>query len=255
MKVVLLAGGFGTRISEFTESIPKPMIEIGGKPILIHIIEHYMTHGFNEFVIALGYKQEYIKNYFANFRLLRNDYCIDFSTNSINLLNQDSVNLKITLVDTGLNTMTGGRLKRLAPIVGKETFMLTYGDGLCDIDINNLVDFHKKHNRMITMTAVRPIARFGELKFDGNRVIQFEEKPQLHDGWINGGYFVISPEFINLIESDQTMFEREPLSLAATNNELMAFKYEGFWQCMDSKKDYDYLQGLCKNGNAPWIKI
>lgn len=254
MKIVILAGGFGTRLSEFTDLIPKPMVEIGGKPILVHIMEHYMSYGFNDFVIALGYKQDYVKTYFSNYRLYKNDFSIDFYTDTLSVINQKNLDFKMTLVDTGLNTMTGGRLKRLSKILGDQTFMMTYGDGLCDVDISKLVDFHKNHKKMITMTAVRPNARFGEIKFENDIVSKFEEKPQLHDGWINGGFFVINSSFLDFIVSDEIMLEREPLSTAASMKELVAFRHEGFWQCMDSKKDYDYLQSLLKDGKAPWLK-
>ncbi len=251
MKVILLAGGFGTRLTEYTEILPKPMIKIGGRPILWHIMRTYASFGHKDFYVALGYKAEIFKEYFLNYRALNSDFTIDLSTGIITPRQVDEVDWRITLVNTGTETMTGGRAKQLQSLVGNETCMLTYGDGVADIDINALLDFHKSHGKMITMTAVRPAARFGELELDENRVVNFEEKPQLHNGWINGGYFIIEPSFFDLISGDTTMLEREPLERAANLGELMAYRHEGFWQCMDTKRDHELLESLWLKG-APW---
>lgn len=253
MKVVLLAGGFGTRLSEYTEVIPKPMVTVGSKPILWHIMQSYAHYGHNDFYVALGYKAEVIKDYFLNYRALNSDFTIDLGTGSIRPHQLDKVNWSVTLVDTGSNSMTGGRLKRMKEFIGNETFMLTYGDGVADINIYELLEFHKKHKKLVTMTAVRPAARFGELALTGDIVKSFEEKPQLHDGWINGGYFVIEPQFFDFITGDETMLEREPLEAAAKQGELMAYQHHGFWQCMDTKRDRDLLEDLFIKG-APWVK-
>ena len=253
MKVVILAGGFGTRLAEYTEVIPKPMVKVGGKPIIWHIMKRYAKFGHTDFFLALGYKAELIKDYFLNYRVLNSDFTVNLIDGSVEAIKSDKVDWKITLVDTGLSAMTGGRVKKMGPFVGDETFMLTYGDGLADIDVNKLLDFHRSHGKMVTMTAVRPSARFGEIDLEGNLVKNFEEKPQMHDGWINGGFFVIEPAFLSLIESESTLLEREPLERAAAMGELMAFKHEGFWQCMDTKRDLDLLESLSLN-SAPWEK-
>lgn len=251
MKVVLLAGGFGTRLAEFTDVIPKPMVEIGGKPIIWHIMKRYAHFNHKDFFVALGYKSETVKDYFLNYRNLNSDLSIDLSTGRVESLREESLDWNVTLVDTGRDTMTGGRLKRLQKYLVGERFMLTYGDGVSDIDINSLIDFHISHGKMVTMTAVRPTARFGELELDGDKVESFIEKPQLHGGWINGGFFVIEPEFLDFISDDSIMLERQPLEQAAKRGELMAYRHEGFWQCMDTKRDHDFLQSLLHNG-APW---
>lgn len=253
MKVVILAGGFGTRLSEYTDNVPKPMVKIGEKPILWHIMEKYATHGFTEFVIALGYKADYVKEFFLNFRNTSSDLTINLGSGEVRPFNPIESNWKITLVDTGLETLTGGRLKRLAPYLNDEPFMLTYGDGLADVDVNELVKFHEEHGKMVTVTAVRPPARFGELMLNNIQVTSFQEKPQMHEGWINGGYFVMEPQFLELIDGDSTVLESDPLENAAAAGELMAFKHEGFWQCMDTKRDRDMLQQLWISGQAPWI--
>lgn len=253
MKVVLLAGGFGTRFSEFTESIPKPMITIGGKPILWHIMNFYSSYGHDDFYVALGYKSEVIKDYFLNYKALNSNFTIDLSTGIIKPHLSETKDWKITLVDTGLDSMTGGRVKRMKDFIGEDTFLLTYGDGVSDIDLDKLMAFHFNHGKMITMSAVRPSARFGELTLDGSRVESFEEKPQLHDGWINGGYFVVNASFLDLIEGDKTLLEREPLEKAAKMGELMAYQHQGFWQCMDNKRDHETLENLWRNG-APWVR-
>jgi len=225
MKVVILAGGFGTRISEYTKTIPKPMIGINKKPIIVHIMEHYAKYGFTEFYIALGYKGSIIKRYFKNKIFKWN----------------------VNLIDTGLKTMTGGRLKRLKKLLGKETFLMTYGDGLSDINLTELLKFHKRRKKLVTLTAVRPPARFGAIKLTGNNVKTFKEKDKMDEGWINGGFFVIEPEFLNLIKNDQTFLEREPLEKVSSQNQLVAFKHKGFWQCMDTKRDKDKLEEILKN--------
>lgn len=251
MKVILLAGGFGTRLAEYTDIIPKPMIPIGGKPILWHIMQTYAHFGHKDFFVALGYKAEVIKEYFLNYRALNADFTVDLSSGSVTPHHLEPVDWRVTLVNTGIASMTGGRLKRMAPFIGKETFMLTYGDGVSDINIDDLLDFHRSHGKMITVSAVRPAARFGELDLDGPRVISFKEKPQLHEGWINGGYFVIEPTFFDLIAGDTTLLEREPLESAAKAGELMAYRHNGFWHCMDTKRDHELLEAMWLN-NPPW---
>ena len=251
MKVIILAGGFGTRLSEYTDVIPKPMVTIGGKPILWHIMNTYAHFGHNDFYIALGYKAELIKDYFLNYRALNADFTVDLESGDITHHQVESNNWKVTLVNTGADSMTGGRVKRMQSYIGNEPFLLTYGDGVADIDLEELLAFHKDHGKMVTVSAVRPAARFGELEMNGNKVSNFQEKPQLHEGWINGGYFVINPEFFDLIDGDSTMLEREPLEKATKAGELMAYKHKGFWHCMDTKRDHELLESLWKKG-APW---
>ena len=252
MKVVILAGGFGTRLSELTESIPKPMVAVGGRPILWHIMRIYAHFGHKDFFLALGYKASLIKEYFLNYRSLNADLTVDLATGSVSSHQTDDADWKVTLVDTGLSSMTGGRIKRLQPFIGDQTFMLTYGDGVSDIDLDALLEFHRSHCKMVTVTAVHPGARFGELVIDSDRVNSFAEKPQMQHGWINGGYFVIEPEFFELLDGDSTVLEREPLEIAAQMGELMAFRHEGFWQCMDTKRDRDLLEELWLSGEAQW---
>ena len=254
MKVVILAGGFGTRLSEYTESIPKPMVSIGGKPILWHIMNSFAYFGHSDFYIALGYKAEVIKEYFLHYRTLNTDFTVNLGTGSVTPYQQDGVDWKVTLVDTGLNTMTGGRVKRMKSYIGNEAFLMTYGDGLSDVNLEALLKFHKNHGKLITMTAVRPAAKFGELKLNRDQVSSFEEKPQLHEGWVNGGFFVMEPECLDLIEGDTTMLEREPLIAAAKQGDLIAYRHEGFWQCMDTKRDNDLLNKLWNTNKAPWRK-
>ena len=253
MKVVILAGGYGTRLSEYTDSIPKPMVEIGGYPILWHIMRWYASFGHSDFYIALGYKSEFVKRYFAHYHIVNSDFSVDLGNGSITPIKNSKVNWKVTLVDTGNATMTGGRVKRLASHIGNEPFLLTYGDGLSNVNIKKLIDFHNGHRKIISMTAVHPSARFGELEISNDKVISFEEKPQLQRGWINGGFFVMQPEVFSLIESDEIMLEREPLNQATKMEELMAYKHTGFWQCMDTKRDHDLLQNLWKEQKAPWV--
>ena len=252
MKVVILAGGFGTRLAELTHEIPKPMVPIGEKPILWHIMNHYSKFGFDEFIIALGYKSQLIKDFFLNYPSLNSDFTINLKTGNIDWHNRINQNWKVTLVDTGLNTMTGGRVARLKKILANESFLLTYGDGLSDVNISSLVKFHQEQSKMVTVTTVRPGARFGELNIESNQVISFKEMPQTTQGWINGGFFVVEPEFLDLIESDDVILEKGPLEKVASMGQLNAFKHEGFWQCMDSIRDKNYLESLWENGSAPW---
>jgi len=252
MKVIILAGGYGTRLSEYTKSIPKPMVTVGGKPILWHIMNTYASFNHNDFYVALGYKAEIIKDFFLNYKTLNSDFTVDLSSGNITEHSQDNIDWNVTLVNTGLNSMTGGRVKRMKDYIGNETFLLTYGDGLADIDINLLIKFHKNHGKMVTVSAVHPGARFGELSLDGDIVTSFKEKPQTSQGWINGGYFVIEPEFFELIDDDSTILEQSPLERASQMGELMSFQHNGFWQCMDTKRDRDYLESLWKSNDAPW---
>ena len=252
MKVIILAGGFGTRLSEYTETVPKPMVFIGGRPILWHIMRTYAHFGHKDFYLALGYKADKIKEYFLHYRSVNSDFTVDLGTGSVVPHQTDDLDWRITLAQTGLNTMTGGRVKRLQSFIGDEPFMLTYGDGVADIDLNALLDFHHNHGKMVTVTAVHPVARFGELIIESEQVKVFEEKPQIAQGWINGGFFFIQPEFFDLISDDTTILERDPLEEVARKGELMAYLHDGFWQCMDTKRDRDSLEALWLSGNAPW---
>lgn len=254
MKVVILAGGYGTRISEESHLKPKPMIEIGDMPIIWHIMKTYSHYGFNEFVICLGYKGHMIKEYFSNYYLHRSDITLDFTDhNSMTVLNNVSEPWKVTLVDTGLNTYTGGRVKRIRKYIGNEPFMLTYGDGVSDININQLVEFHMNSGKMATISTVQLGGRFGVVDINENSVItNFREKTQEDSGWINGGYMVLEPSIFDLIEGDQTIFERYPLEEAAKKGELNAFKHHGFWQCMDTLREKILLEDLWQNQKAPW---
>lgn len=252
MKTIILAGGFGTRLAEYTELIPKPMVPIGGHPILHHVMSIYAKHGMKDFFLALGYKSELIKDYFLNYTALNSDFTINLTTGSIKTHSVQALDWNITLVNTGLSTLTGGRVKKLQKYIGDETFMLTYGDGVADVDVTKLIEFHKSHGKMVTVTAVHPAARFGELEISGNRVLSFQEKPQTTQGWINGGFFVIEPEFFDLLAGDETVLEREPLERVAKMGQLMAYEHQGFWQCMDTKRDKDFLDELWLSGKAPW---
>ena len=252
MKVILLAGGFGTRLAEFTDSIPKPMVPIGGKPILWHIMRTYAQYGHKDFFLALGYKAETVKDYFLNYRNLNNDFSIDLASGKVISHKKEDIDWTVTLVDTGLESMTGGRLKRMKKLIGNETFLLTYGDGLANIDIKSLINFHKAKGKMITVSAVHPGARFGEIDLKGDMVTNFEEKPQTTQGWINGGYFVVEPKFLDLIEGDKTILEKSPLEEAAKMGELVAYQHDGYWQCMDTKRDRDVLEELWLSNQAPW---
>lgn len=252
MKVVILVGGFGTRLGEETELLPKPMIKIGQFPILWHIMKIYSARGFNDFILALGYKSEIIKHYFLNYASINSDFTINIKSGKIQNTKKKIEDWNVSLVDTGLNTMTGGRLKRLKSIIGNETFMLTYGDGLADIDVSKVLEFHKNHKKMATVTTVHPGARFGELNINDNIVKAFKEKPQTSQGWINGGFFIIEPEFFDFIEGDETVLEGEPLEKAASMGELMAYRHEGFWHCMDTVRDKKVLEDLFSKEKAPW---
>ena len=252
MKVLILAGGFGTRLSEETDFKPKPMVEIGGRPILWHIMKIYSHYGFNDFVVLLGYKGYYIKEYFVNYFLHQNDVTIDIQNNKLEYFNNKSEPWKITLLDTGIETMTGGRIKRAQKVVGNETFMLTYGDGVSDVDINKLLEFHYEHKKSVTLTAVKPTPRFGGLRFNGDLVSNFSEKPQAGEGWINGGFFVCEPEVFDYISGDEIIWERQPLESLAANGKLVAYKHNGFWQCMDTLREKKRLIELWNSGKAPW---
>ena len=254
MKVVILAGGYGTRISEESYLKPKPMIEIGDKPILWHIMKEYSYYGYNDFIICCGYKQHIIKEWFANYYLYNSDVTFDFTReNAMQIHNNVAEPWKVTLVDTGLNTMTGGRVKRIQRYVGNETFMLTYGDGVSDVDITKLVEFHKKQKKIATLTAVNVDQRFGVLEIsDQNTVTSFREKNQGDGNRINAGYMVLEPEIFDYIDGDETVFEREPLERVAAKNQLSAYKHDGYWQCMDTKREKDKLDELWSNGKAPW---
>lgn len=254
MKVVLLAGGFGTRISEESHLKPKPMIEIGEQPVLWHIMKSYSHYGFNEFIICAGYKQHVIKEYFADYYLHRSDITFDFSNqNQVTVHSNEAEPWKVTVVDTGLNTMTGGRIKRIQKYVGAEPFMMTYGDGVCDIDLNQLLAFHQRHGKLATMTAVQPGGRFGTLEIEDDATIsRFAEKRKEDGGWINGGYMVLEPQVFDYIEGDATTFEREPLERLSQEGQLSAYQYAGFWQCMDTLRDKLFLEDLLEKRQAPW---
>ncbi len=253
MIAVILAGGFGTRLSEETNLRPKPMIEIGGKPILWHIMNIYSTHGINEFIIAAGYKAEVIKEYFLNFYAINNDITIDLTTGNTIIHEGNQPNWKIHIIDTGLYTQTGGRLKRLRRWLEKEeVFMFTYGDGVADIDIGALLEFHKSHGKLATVTTVRSPARFGRIAFQENQVTDFYEKPQAAEGWINGGFFILHPKTIDYIENDETIWERSPVERLALDGQLMGYRHYGFWSCMDTLKEKNYLEDLWNSGKAPW---
>ena len=252
MKVILLAGGFGTRLSEYTESLPKPMVRIGRKPILWHIMKTFAHFGHKDFYIALGYKAEVIKDYFIHYHRFNADFTVDLGDGTVTPHQLDEVDWKVTLVDTGQHSMTGGRVKRMKQYISDETCLLTYGDGVSDVDLDQVITFHKSHGKMVTITAVHPGARFGELEMEEEQVTSFQEKPQTGQGWINGGYFVIEPEFFDLIDGDQTFLEQEPLERAAQMGELIGFRHNGFWQCMDTKRDRDKLEEFWRSGKVPW---
>ncbi len=255
MKVLILAGGFGTRISEESELKPKPMVEIGGKPILWHILKSYSYYGFNEFIILCGYKGYMIKEYFANYYKHMADMTINLCSNEIEYHENHAEPWKVTLVDTGLETMTGGRIKRVKKYINNEPFMLTYGDGVCDVNINDLVEFHKNHGKLITMTAVQPEGRFGAIRTNGHDLVdKFEEKPKGDGSHINGGYFVCQPEVIDYINDDTIIFEKEPLNQLAADHQLVAYKHSGFWKPMDTLRDKNQLEEHIRKGTAPWIK-
>ena len=252
MKVAILAGGLGSRLAEETELKPKPMVEIGGKPILWHIMMHYAHYGLNEFAIALGYKGEVIKKYMLDYCSLNRDLSVSLKTGKVKMNGGVVPDWNVDLVDTGMKTQTGGRIKRLAPYLGNETFMLTWGDGVSDIDLNDLLAFHRSHGKLATLTAVRPTARFGHLEMDGNQITEFSEKPQTKEGWINGAFFVLEPEIFDFIDGDNTHFEKEPLERLAGEGQLMAYRHTGFWQCMDTIREKKILETYWESGNAPW---
>ena len=254
MKVVILAGGFGTRISEESHLKPKPMIEIGEYPIIWHIMKTYSAYGFREFIICLGYKGYKIKDYFLNYFLYKSDITVDFQNENKQIIHHhDAEPWKITLVETGLETLTGGRVKRIQKYIGNESFMLTYGDGVGNIDIRELVQFHKNHGKLATLTATQPSGRFGALTIvENHQVESFKEKTKGDGGWISGGFFVLQPEIFDYLENDQTIFEKDPLENLAINGQLMAYKHSGFWHPMDTLRDKNYLEELWKSNNAPW---
>jgi glucose-1-phosphate cytidylyltransferase len=252
MNVVILAGGRGTRLAEETSARPKPMVEIGGKPILWHIMSLYAAHGYKDFLVACGYKAEMIKEYFHNFFIHSSDYVVDLSTGIEKVVNSTRLDWRIGLIDTGLETMTAGRILRLRKWIGDEPFMVTYGDGVGDIDVRALVEFHRSHGKCATVTAVRPPPRFGGLVLDGASVREFFEKPQTGEGWINGGFFVFDPEVFDYLGGDETALEHEPLRRLAAEGKLMAFRHGGFWQPMDTLREKQLLEALWESGRAPW---
>lgn len=253
MKVVVLAGGYGTRLAEETEVKPKPMVEIGGKPIIWHIMKIYSHYGFNEFVICLGYKGYMIKEYFANYFIHQSDVTIDLKNNNIEILSCKAEAWKITLIDTGLNTMTGGRVRRVAPYLGDQTFMLTYGDGVSSVNIAELLKFHRDHGKLVTVTATQPSGRFGALDINGeNMVTAFREKPAGDGACINGGFFVVEPSALDRIAGDEVLLEKEPLEGLARDRELVAYRHDGFWYAMDTIRDKNHLESLWQSGKAPW---
>ncbi len=252
MKVVILAGGLGTRLAEETEITPKPMVEIGGRPILWHIMQHYAHYGFKEFFIALGYKGEVIKRYFLDYYSLNGSMTIDLASGELRAHERETEGWTVHLIDTGFQTSTGGRVKRLEQWLKDDTFMVTYGDGVCDVNLRGLLEFHRSHGRAATATAVRPPARFGGLVFDGDMVTEFTEKPQIGEGWINGGFLVFEPEIFNYLEGDHSSLEADALERLAADRQLAAYRHNGFWQCMDTLRDKRLLEGLWQEGRAPW---
>jgi glucose-1-phosphate cytidylyltransferase len=254
MKVVILAGGLGTRLAEETDIKPKPMVEIGGRPIIWHIMQHYSYYGFNEFVVALGYRGEVIKRYMIDYCKLTSDLTVKIRSGDVMRRGSNGTycDWTVDLVDTGANTQTGGRLKRLQPYLGNSAFMMTYGDGVSDVNVKDLLAFHKSHKKLATLTAVRPPARFGHMHFEGDLITQFTEKPQTEQGWINAGFFVLEPSVIDYIDGDNTAFEREPLERLAAEKQLSAYKHPHFWQCMDTLRDKRLLEDIWTKGQAPW---
>jgi glucose-1-phosphate cytidylyltransferase len=252
MKVVILAGGFGSRLAEETEIKPKPMVEIGGRPILWHIMKHYAHYGFKEFFIALGYKGESIKRYFLDYCALDGNLTAHLADGKVEVDSKHSEDWIVNLIETGLDTLTGGRVKRLEPWLKDGTFMLTYGDGVSNVDLRDLLHFHRSHEKLVTVTAVRPPARFGGLIFDGDLVAEFTEKPQIGEGWINGGFLVCEPAIFSYLEGDDNSLEADALERLAADRQLTAYRHEGFWQCMDTLRDVRLLEGLWQSGKPPW---
>ena len=252
MKVAILAGGFGTRLAEETEIKPKPMVEIGGRPLLWHIMKLYSYYGHKNFVIALGYKGEVIKRYMVDYYSLHSNLTVNLGDGRVKVHHCQELDWIIDLIDTGIHTQTGGRIKRLKSYLSDETFMLTWGDGLSDVNMSNLLKFHRDHGKLATVTAVRPPARYGYMMFDGNRVSRFAEKPQIGDGWINGAFFVLEPGVFDYIDGDDTVWEKEPLERLALDGQLMAYKHTSFWQCMDTRREKHILESLWQSGEAPW---
>jgi glucose-1-phosphate cytidylyltransferase len=252
MQTVILAGGVGSRLAEETETKPKPMVEIGGRPILWHILKHYAAHGFNEFCVALGYKGDIIKRYFLDYHHLRGSLTVDLRRGEVQSHGEQAEDWLVHLVDTGVPTQTGGRIQRLWPFLRGETFMATYGDGVSDVDLQALTRFHRSHGRLATVTAVRPPARFGGLIFEGDLVTRFTEKPQAGEGWINGGFLVLEPGIIDYLHGDQTSLEADAMERLAADGQLAVFKHGGFWQCMDTLRDVRLLESLWQDGTAPW---
>jgi glucose-1-phosphate cytidylyltransferase len=253
MKVAILAGGVGSRIQEETELKPKPMVEIGGRPMLWHIMKIYAAQGFRDFVVALGYKGDYVKRYMVDYASLEGDLTIGLRDGRVEAHgNGDRDDWQVALVDTGQTTNKGGRIKRLAPYLGGETFMMTWGDGVSDIDLNRLLAFHRSHGKLATLTAVRPPARFGHIELEGDVVSEFSEKPQAREGWINGAFFVLEPEVLDYIDGDDTEWEKEPLERLSADGQLMAYRHDGFWQCMDTLRERKLLDQLWDSGEAPW---
>ena len=252
MKVGILAGGVGSRLAEETQVKPKPMVEIGGRPILWHIMMHYAHYGFKEFVIALGYKGEVIKKYMVDYCSLNSNLTVRLQTGEVQIHNEYHTDWTVELVDTGMSTMTGGRIKRLVPYMGAETFMLTWGDGVSNVNLHELLAFHRSHGKLATLTAARPPARFGHIGLDGDRVVEFSSRPQTREGWINGAFFVLEPAVFDYIDGDETQWEREPLERLARDGQLVAYRHPSFWQCMDTLRDKRLLEDLWASGNAPW---
>ena len=252
MKVVLLAGGLGTRLAEETEIKPKPMVEIGGRPILWHVMKIYASQGFNEFFVALGYKGEYIKRFFLDYYSLNGSISINLATGETEHRGRENENWRVHLIETGDRAMTGGRIKRIEPFLKDSTFMVTYGDGVGDVNVKHLLDFHRSHGKLATVTAVRPPARYGELLFNEDDTVRFSEKPQTGEGWINGGFLVFEPRVLDYLQGDESVMETDALENLSQEGELVAYKHYGFWQCMDTVRDKNYLERIWTKGNAPW---
>lgn len=253
MKAVILAGGLGTRLSEETVTDPKPMIKIGDRPILWHIMKIYQRHDVSDFVVCLGYKSDVVKQYFVNYRRIVSDVILDFSSGEVKYVNESVEPWRVTLVDTGKDTQTGGRIARVRDYIGDDIFCMTYADAVTDLDVRRVIDFHVSHGKLATVTAVRPIGRFGSIKLDGDRVSTFEEKPLEDGAWINGGYFVLSPKVLNLISGDEVIWEHDPMQRLAADGELVAYRHDGFWQCMDTPRDKRELERLWTIGSPPWV--